>query len=68
MSVWQTVITVVSTLAGTISGVVLGSVLKSRADRAHRVHEWQVTVVGIYGDLLAALTAAEPAVPGVIRP
>lgn len=56
MAIWQTVITVASTLVGTISGTVLGSVLKSRADNAGRVHEWQVSVVGIYGDLLEALS------------
>ncbi|MET8847988.1 hypothetical protein [Amycolatopsis sp. NPDC004625] len=57
MSLWQSVITIVSTLIGTISGTVLGGVLKSRADTAGRVHEWQVSVVEIYGTLMAALSS-----------
>ncbi|CAM4025397.1 hypothetical protein KIPE111705_36980 [Kibdelosporangium persicum] len=56
MPIWQTVITVVSTLVATVTGAVVGSVLKSRADSAGRVHEWQVTVVEIYGDLMTALS------------
>jgi hypothetical protein len=56
MPFWQTVITVVSTLVGTVTGAVVGSVLKSRADSAGRVHEWQVSVVEIYGNLMAALS------------
>ncbi|WP_410640692.1 hypothetical protein [Amycolatopsis sp. lyj-346] len=54
---WQTVITVVAALFGTISGTVLGSVLKTRADTAARVHEWQVSIVGIFGDLMSALSS-----------
>jgi hypothetical protein len=57
MSVWQTAMTVAATLMGTISGTLLGSVLKSRADRAARVHEWQVSVIGFFGDLVAALSS-----------
>jgi hypothetical protein len=55
MSILQTTVTAAAMLVGTISGTVLGSVLKSRADRATRVHEWQVTVVTIFGDLMAAV-------------
>jgi RPA family protein len=57
MSLWQSVITIVSALVGTLSGTVLGSVLKSRADTAGRVHEWQVSVVDIFGTLMAALSS-----------
>ncbi|MFD9966188.1 hypothetical protein [Amycolatopsis sp. NPDC058986] len=55
MSIWQTVITVISTLTGTVLGSVLGSVLKGRADAAARVHDWQVTVVNVFGDLMNTL-------------
>lgn len=54
---WQTVIPVVAALVGTTSGTVLGAVLKGRADTAGRVHEWQVSVVSIFGDLTAALSS-----------
>ncbi|MEU3625672.1 hypothetical protein BS329_38855 [Amycolatopsis coloradensis] len=57
MPVWQAVMTVAATLAGTVSGTVLGSVLKGKADKAARVHEWQVEVVKIFGDLMHALEA-----------
>jgi hypothetical protein len=57
MSLWQSVITVVAALIGTLGGTVLGAVLKGRADSAGRVHEWQVSIVGIYGDLMAALSS-----------
>jgi uncharacterized membrane protein YedE/YeeE len=56
VAIWQTVITVLATLAGTITGTVLTSALKSRSDRVARVHEWQVEVVKIYGDLMTALS------------
>jgi hypothetical protein len=56
MPLWHTMITVVATLMGTVTGTVVGSVLKSRADSAARVHEWQVAVVKIYGDLMTALS------------
>jgi hypothetical protein len=56
MPLWQTVLTAVFTLVGTVSGTVLGSVLKSRADSTRRVHDWQVAVVEIYGNLMTALS------------
>ncbi len=46
---WQTVTTFVAALTGTIIGTVLSSVFKHRADTAGRVHEWQVSIVGIFG-------------------
>ncbi|WP_279629558.1 hypothetical protein [Amycolatopsis kentuckyensis] len=41
--------TFVAALTGTIIGTVLSSVFKHRADTAGRVHEWQVSIVGIFG-------------------
>ncbi|MFI5591174.1 hypothetical protein ACIA5G_39410 [Amycolatopsis sp. NPDC051758] len=49
--------TVITVMAGTITGTVLCHVFKNRADTAGRVHEWQVTIVAIFGDLMAALSA-----------
>lgn len=57
MPVWQTVITVASALIGGTLGTLLGGWLKRRADREVRVHEWQVSVVEIYGDLMERLSA-----------
>lgn len=54
---WQNVITVATALLGTITGTLLGSMLKSKADTAGRVHAWQVSVVEIYGDLMARLSS-----------
>lgn len=56
MQIWQTVITVVATLAGAFGGTIVGGVIKNRSDRAARVHEWQVTMVEIYRELMTALS------------
>ncbi|MGW7537823.1 hypothetical protein [Amycolatopsis sp. NPDC054798] len=55
--VWQTLIPVLGTLAGTVSGIALGGLVKSRHDSVGRVHEWQVAVVEIYGDLMSRLSS-----------
>ncbi|ACU35243.1 hypothetical protein [Actinosynnema mirum] len=56
MNIWPTLITVFSGLVGAFGGAVLAGALKTRADRATRLHEWLVTVVDVYGELIRVLS------------
>ncbi|GAA2665209.1 MULTISPECIES: hypothetical protein [Actinosynnema] len=55
MSTLSTLITTTAPLVGVFGGALLTSTLKTRSDQAGRVHDWQVTVVEVYGDLMRVL-------------